>query len=290
MSGLIMSILLKTLRAKNTILGTLSTKRTALAAAKLFTRPRRLPVKSWEVEMENRGRRVAYGSGLSAITWGESERKILLVHGWESRATQVSGFVEDLVKSGYQVIAIDGPAHGQSIGRSANPYMFTKAIHLADEEFGPFAGAIGHSMGGNALATALAEGFECAKTVLISSPSNIENVLMRFADFIGLPSKTKPLFISAVEKEVGKPARALNTSKNIQKSNSEYLIIHDQNDLEIPFSDAEDIASNSDEISLLKTEGFGHRLIIRQPVVWKKVAEFFSSARLHNLDTQRTAA
>ncbi len=78
MSGLIMSILLKTLRAKNTILGTFSPKRTAIAAAKLFTSPRRLPVKSWEVEMENRGRRVAYGSGLSALTWRESERKILL--------------------------------------------------------------------------------------------------------------------------------------------------------------------------------------------------------------------
>lgn len=240
--------------------------------------------------MEKKGKRVCYGSGLSAITWGDSERKILLVHGWESRATQVSGFVEDLVKNGYQVIAIDGPAHGQSIGLSANPYMFTKAIQLANEEFGPFEGAIGHSMGGNALATALAEGFECPKTVLISSPSNIENVLIRFADFIGLPSKTKPLFVSAVEKEVGKPARTLNASENIQKSNSTCLIIHDQNDLEIPFSDAESIAKKRDEISLLKTEGFGHRLIIRQPTVWKKVAEFFGTENFINFDTKAKVA
>ena len=240
--------------------------------------------------MEEKGKRVSYGPGLSAITWGDSERKILLVHGWESRATQVSGFVEDLVKSGYQVIAIDGPAHGQSIGRSANPYMFTKAIQLADEAFGPFEGAIGHSMGGNAIATAFAEGFECPKTVLISSPSNIENVLIRFAEFIGLPSKAKTLFISAVEREVGKPAEALNASENIQKSNSEYLIIHDKHDIEIPFSEAEDIASNSDEISLLETEGFGHRLIIRQPTVWKKVAEFFAAENYSNFDMKGTVA
>ncbi len=206
------------------------------------------------------------------------------------RATQVSGFVHDLVEHGYQVVAIGGPAHGQSVGRSANPSLFTTDIHLADETFGSFEGAIGHSMGGNAIATALAEGFECPKTVLISSPSNIENVLMRFADFIGLPSKTKPFFISAVEREVGKSAEALNAAVNLQKSSSTCLIIHDQNDLEIPLSDAEAIAKKRDEISLVKTEGFGHRLIIRQPTVWKKAAEFFASENVYKSDMEGAAA
>ena len=166
-------------RTKNRALGAIFPSFAAKQARGLFLRPRRYPVKDWEAQMETRGRRMSYSQGLSALAWGESERKVLLVHGWESRATQMSGFVDELVNAGYQVIAIDGPAHGHSQGRRANPYLFAQAVTSAYQTLGPFEGVVGHSMGGNAVATAIAEGIDPSRVVLISSPSSIEGVLQR---------------------------------------------------------------------------------------------------------------
>lgn len=271
-----MNMALALFRARNRILGTLFPSVAASQAKGLFLSPRKFPVKDWEIQMEKRGKRVTYGKGLSALAWGQSERKILLVHGWESRATQMSGFVDGLVNSGYQVIAIDGPAHGHSQGRRANPYVFSQAVASACQQLGPFEGVIGHSMGANAVATAVAEGLEPAKVVLISSPSSIENVLQRFARFVGLPRRSQHRFVRQVELSVGKPSWALNTACNIRNTAAKGLIIHDRADSEIPFSEAEQILNEWQSASLYATDGFGHRAIVRQPLVWKKVVEFMT--------------
>ncbi|MEH6557335.1 MAG: alpha/beta hydrolase [Oceanicoccus sp.] len=91
-------------------------------------------MKSWEEEKEQQGERVSLSNGLSAIKCGNSKQQLLLVHGWESRATQMAGLVDAIVDAGFQVIASDGPAHGHSAGREANPLMFAEAMLQVNEE------------------------------------------------------------------------------------------------------------------------------------------------------------
>jgi len=271
-----MNVALSLFRAKNRMMGTLFPAKAAQHASELFLSPRKFPLKDWEQNMEQRGRRLALDNGLSAIVWGDSARRILLVHGWESRATQMSGFVEALLAADYQVIAVDGPAHGQSSGNRANPYLFSRAVLQVYAKLGPFEGVVGHSMGGNAVATAIAEGLECPKVVLISSPSSIESVLKRFAKFVGLPKNSAHEFVRLVEEAVGKPARALDTAANLRDNTSEGLVIHDMEDREIPYREALEIVKHWKSSSLFSTEGYGHRAIVRQDRVWNKVAEFLA--------------
>lgn len=271
-----MNIALLLFKTKNRVLGTLSPAYAARQARDLFLTPKRYPIKQWEEEMEQRGQRIEAGNGLSAISWGQSERKILIAHGWESRATQMSGFVDVLLEKGFEVIALDGPAHGHSNGSWANPYLFAQAVAHAYKKLGPFEGVIGHSMGGNAVATAISEGMECSKVVLISSPSSIDNVLNRFANFIGLPDSAGRKFIAMVEDKVGKSTHHLNTASNISKGSIKGLIIHDRSDVEIPYEEALEINRYWVNASLFSTEGFGHRAIVRQPIVWEKAANFLA--------------
>jgi esterase/lipase len=272
----IMNIALSLFKAKNRFLGTISPAYAAKQARDLFLTPKRYPIKPWEENMELRGRRINAGFGLSAIVWGKSERRILIAHGWESRATQMSGFVDVLVARGFEVVALDGPAHGHSKGTRANPYLFAKAVAHAHKNLGPFERVIGHSMGGNAIATAMSEGMQCSKVVLISSPSSIDNVLKRFASFIGLPKLSGKQFIAMVEENVGKSTELLNTAENISKLAIKGLVIHDKSDIEIPYTEALEITRNWDGASLFATEGFGHRAIVRQPIVWEKTADFLA--------------
>jgi hypothetical protein len=112
--------------------------------------------------------------------------------------------------------------------------MFAQAVVQANSEIGPFETIIVHSMGGSVVAIALSEGVESKKVVLISSPSSIESVLKRFAKFIGLPTKSTQRFLHLVEEVVGRSVEALNIAKLIQSNSSKGLIIHDQDDIEIP--------------------------------------------------------
>lgn len=273
-----MSIALKVFVTKNKIIGTLFPQKAAESAKTLFLTPRKHPIKAWEEEIEKKGTRLNLSNGLSTISWGDSPRKILLVHGWESRATQVSGFAEKFVEAGFQVIALDGPAHGQSAGKQANPLMFAKAVVQANSELGPFETIIGHSMGGSAVAIALSEGVECKKVVLISSPSSIESVLKRFAKFIGLPNKSTQRFLNLVGENVGRSAESLNIAKLIQSNSSKGLIIHDQDDIEIPYADAKTIEKNWKGAKLISTKGYGHRSILRQKDVWASIMGFVQEA------------
>lgn len=273
-----MNMAFKLFVAKNTLMGTLFPEKAAESAKTLFLTPRKYPMKDWEQALEQKGERITLSNGLSALRWGQSERKILLVHGWESRATQMAGFVEPLVKAGFQVIALDGPAHGHSPGKQANPFMFAQAVQQTDAELGPFEAIIGHSMGGSAVAIALAEGVETKKAVLISSPSSIESVLNRFARFIGLPDKSRQRFVSLIEQKVGRSAESLEIAKLIQSTSSRGLVIHDKQDMEVPYGEAKAIAQNWKGATLLSTHGFGHRSILRQESVWQSIMGFVLEA------------
>ena len=157
-----MNVSMKLFRSKNRLVSTFLPDYSARQARELFFTPRKFPAKPWEEKMEQKGRRIQLGGGLSAIVWGGSNRKVLVVHGWESRATQLSGFVDVLVNQGFEVVALDGPAHGASSGERANPWLFSQAVSQAIQAVGPFEAILGHSMGGNAVATALAQGVECS--------------------------------------------------------------------------------------------------------------------------------
>lgn len=248
----------------------------ARQARELFLTPKKFPIKHWELEMEEKGIRTDAVNGLSTISWGKSDRKVLLVHGWESRATQLSGFVEYLVSAGFQVFAMDGPAHGHSNGTKANPYEFSKAVEYIYEKQGPFEGIIGHSMGAAAVAASMSESVNPNKLVLISSPSSILSVLKRFSKFIGLTSESSKIFIKLIEREVGVPASKLDTANNMVGQQVRGLIIHDEYDVEVPYKDALLINSDWKNSSLITTSGLGHRAIVRNPIIWKKVADFMS--------------
>jgi esterase/lipase len=262
---------------KNQIMGAVLPTKVAESAKKLFLTPRQYPIKTWEEEKEKQGVRVNMSNGLSAIKWGESKRRILLVHGWESRATQMAGYVDGIVAAGFEVFALDGPAHGHSAGTKANPLMFAKAVIQANKEIGPFDAIVGHSMGGSAVAIALSEGVTCNKVVLISSPSSIAGVLKRFARYIGLPKKSTENFIHKISDNVGRSAESLNVAELIKSVSSQGLIIHDQDDIEVPHSEALAIKENWKGSRLLSTKGYGHRWIIRQSDVWDSILKFIKS-------------
>ncbi|RUR09439.1 alpha/beta hydrolase [Legionella sp. km772] len=85
----------------------------------------------------------------------DNAKKILVTHGWLSRAAYMVRVIRALHREGYDVYAIDFPAHGEAKGMQL-PWTDASAIirHVLNEH-GPFYGALGHSFGGSMLLNTL---------------------------------------------------------------------------------------------------------------------------------------
>lgn len=264
------------LRMKNRILGYISPETVAKQNAKMFLSPRTHGMKDWEHEAEKQGERLCFGDSLSAIRWGKSDKRILIMHGWESRATQMFGIANMLARRGFEVIAIDAPKHGHSKGEKSDPVAFANAITAADKAFGPFYGAVGHSMGATALAIARKNGTNLGKYALISSPACILDTLKAFAGYMGLSEQCTELFVQKVEQEVGRPAKELDVGDLLQEHDEESLLVHAKDDREIPYQSMERISGKLAKVKTLSPPDLGHRKIVRDENVAISLHGFFA--------------
>ena len=133
--------MLASIRLFFAILGRVSPAVAGRLAAKLFSRPTRHRRPDRERELIARGTPVPLPDGLSATAWGAGPT-VLLVHGWEGRGAQLGAFVDPFVAAGYRVVALDGPAHGDSSGRTTTGPEFAQAIARTREEIGPLAAIV----------------------------------------------------------------------------------------------------------------------------------------------------
>lgn len=266
------------LRIKNRYLGKVLPNLVAQQNASMFLSPRKFPMKEWEETAEKLGTRISFSKELSAIRWGSSDKRILLMHGWEGRATQMYSIAAPLVELGYEVIAIDGPKHGQSKGEKANPVEFANAIVDADKAFGPFHGALGHSMGACALAMAYEKGTNLGRYTLVASPACVHDVLKGFAWFMGLSTGVASKFIEKIESIVGRSSKDLDVGRMLQFHDQEKLLVHAKDDLEIPYHSMVHIRDQLKNVRSISPKGLGHRKIMRDQDTIQRIVTFMSQA------------
>ncbi|MGV8918785.1 MAG: alpha/beta fold hydrolase [Pseudomonas sp.] len=250
------------IRGVNGTLGRLAPRTVAAKMRLVFTTPRNLPPREWELPLLGRAERVTLRFGLSALRWG-SGPTVLLMHGWEGRPTQFASLIEALVAAGYSAVALDGPGHGHSPGHEAHVVLFARALLEASGELPPLRAVIGHSMGGASALLATQMGLRCDTLVSIAAPGRILGVLRGFARMVGLPPMARSSFIRQFEKEVGMAASALDVSR--YELNMPGLIVHAEDDNMVPFSESELIHEAWFDSRLLRLKSGGHQRVLADP-------------------------
>lgn len=124
-------------------------------------------------------------------------KKILITHGWVSRAAYMVRLSNTLHQQGYEVYAIDFPAHGEAKGLQL-PWMDAVAIIQSTlNKYGPFHGVVGHSFGGSMLLNTLNIAgqlrdwkLDCKpeRAILIASPTQMRNPIRHAAKRLKLSS------------------------------------------------------------------------------------------------------
>ncbi|MEQ8926181.1 MAG: alpha/beta hydrolase [Fulvivirga sp.] len=202
------------------------------------------------------------GKQVQVYEWGEG-KPVLFVHGWMGRATQFRKFVPLFTENGYKVVAFDATGHGQSDGSSSHLMEFVGIIEQLQNNYRKFEMIVGHSLGGVASFHAALAGIS-NKLVLISSPTVGSQILEEFRNKIGASEKMLPYFEDRIITNYGKTFEEYSISHNISRlRNTELLIIHDINDREAPYTNAELVHKLYPLSKMMTTEGNGHTRILK---------------------------
>jgi len=264
-------------------IGPLFPKQAAKIAYKLFSTPRIRAQHRKSDSLIEKAKVFDFmyaGRLLKAYEWGSGDKIVLLIHGWESRGTALRSFVPDLIKQGFKVVAIDGPAHGNSYGKQTNLLHFGGAIRAIINQVGNVHSIIAHSFGGASTVftlSNLAPEIQIDRLVLIAVPSALKRVIDHYVNFVRLPQSVHKELNKIFENIIGRPLHEVDVSKaNDSVQVNKTLLVHDREDKVVPFTASESIAENWDNISFLITEGYGHYNLIKNPVVVDRVVCFIS--------------
>jgi pimeloyl-ACP methyl ester carboxylesterase len=225
------------------------------------------------------------GRRLAAWRWG-SGPAVLLLHGWGGRASQMTSFVPGIVAAGLSAVAVDAPGHGDSEGTRTTLLEFADALGALAAVSGPAVGALGHSLGGVAVALAAARGqIEVPRLALVATAANPERYYYEHLARLGVPASRRGLMLRLFERGLGVTWPEFFVPSLVRKLNRPVLVIHDRDDREVPAEDARAIVAASPKTELLTTEGLGHRRILRHAQAVERAVEFFAPRPLAGAHT-----
>jgi esterase/lipase len=197
---------------------------------------------------------------------------VFLLHGWSGRPTQLGGLVTALNQAGFDCTLPTAPGHRAGDPKSSSLKDFAEFAQWMYCHHGPFDAAIGHSLGGAALLLSRRSDVPWIKTIAIASFGETERVFHAFVQQSGLPQRYVNRLLDRVEMELGASPRGY--SPHLAPFPGPTLLIHDQEDEEVPFSDAEILVNHLPHVRLVATRGLGHRKILWRPETWEAVVGY----------------
>src|SRR4030066_734792 len=171
-----------------------------LYAIKLFRTPIRFKTPARENMMaDSAQKKLVIISDLNkkvmVYSYGYSKRKVLLIHGWSGRGTQLFKIADKLLENGFMTISFDAPAHGKSTGKTTMMNEFVQTARFLEKEFGPFEIALGHSLGGMAVLNGVKQGLNIKKAIVIGAGDVITDIIKQFVAKLEL----KPIIVNKIK-------------------------------------------------------------------------------------------
>jgi pimeloyl-ACP methyl ester carboxylesterase len=207
-------------------------------------------------------------------TYGYSKRKVLLVHGWSGRGTQLYKIADKLLENGFMTISFDAPAHGKSSGKTTMMTEFIATAKYLEAKYGPFEVAIGHSLGGMTVLNSIQRFLKVKKAIIIGSGDIITDIMIGFISKLELSLKLVDKMKYFFQKKFSEDIDNYSGSVAALHVKIPTLVIHDTEDKEVPVSCAYNIRKNLENGEILITNGLGHTRILKDNFVVERIINF----------------
>jgi len=246
-----------------------------------FTLPgRRVEVRPAEQDTHRRAvteQLTVNGKTVVAYRWGTGERPVLLLHGWRSRASRFSEFIDALEAVGLSPISFDAPGNGDSSGRTTTIMEYQEIIAQLQFRYGEFESVIAHSFGVLSAFSALRNGLQARTFVAIAGPSNFGFLVDGFCYQLGLNPRVKASLRRRLERklfpEIGDIWSTFDARGFAPEISIPILLIHDRQDARVPFAQGELLkTAYGSQLEFVPTTGLGHGLLAVPAVVQNAIA------------------
>lgn len=198
----------------------------------------------------------------------------MLVHGWQGRQSDLMGISSLLIDAGYTVWSPDLPGHGVSAGERLSIPLAAAVLHSLEALAGPFALAVGHSIGGACVVQALEQGLSAERIVLLATPTHYGHYVRLMARQAGLEEDEDAILLQ-LESLIGLHPDQIDMARQAANMSRPVLLVHSADDGVVPFDGAKAVASIWPGAEWLLVDGLGHYAeFLNDPVVLAKVAAF----------------
>ncbi len=215
---------------------------------------------------------------IKTYTWENSGEKVLLIHGWSGRGTQLYNIAELLHNEGYHVVTYDAPAHGKSSGKTTNILQMIATISFLDKSINGFDYLIGHSFGAMAIYNYCKSPNSVKKIITIGAADNMRKIFDNYILSLGLQQIISDRMTRYFEKKLSVKIGNYSPFVAVKKIQIPTLILHDENDYDVPVMCADNIAKHHPNATLIKTKGLGHRRILRDENVLQHIKSFIQQS------------
>ncbi len=213
---------------------------------------------------------------LQCYRWGKGPQ-CLFVHCWGGRGTQPEAMIRQLVQSGFSVVSFDHPAHGLSSGTWAEQMRMAQATAAVIHDVGPIDTLIAHSSGVAATAIALRDyELDVQRLVSISSLTDCAWFINVIGSYLGISTQTVAKARARIDANYAQPVGwdTLSIPHMLAHLKIPMLLVHDRDDMEIPFEHALKIQQTLQHAELIATSGLGHRRILKDGAVIDQITRF----------------
>ena len=261
---------------------TLSPSLAGRLALLMFLKPPRRKLENADAPILALAQRSSVRCGSDTFTvwrWAHPGPAVVLLHGWGSHAARFANFVAPLRDAGFSVIGIDAPAHGNSPGQFSDLPRFRDSLLEVLRMHEPIHAVVGHSLGGAAVLTVLAETADHhpKKICLFGVPSDMDYILESFAMMLGLKPPALQSLRALFAARFGHPAKAVSVAAAVPSVRIPVLVVHDEDDNVAPIAQGEAMASAIPGAMLWRTRGFGHSGALRDAATIQRVVEFLKT-------------
>ncbi|MDN3582736.1 alpha/beta fold hydrolase [Mucilaginibacter flavus] len=206
----------------------------------------------------------------NGFIWGDGSKKVLITHGWGSKAIDFDEVITGLkTLNDVQIIAFDAPGNASSEGELSNLLLFAKGVKAVINTYGTPDVMIGHSLGAMANVIAINEtGIKPELQISIAPLIRLKENFIATMDAAEVPASAQNKFFEAFE-ELFKLKAADFNLVDLYKSDAaiQHWLAFDREDKISPYSFLQEFLSKYPSIETKEYAGLGHERIIKDAVV-----------------------
>lgn len=202
----------------------------------------------------------------NGFKWGTGEKKILVTHGWSSKAADFSVLIASLLEnSEVQVIAFDAPGNGSSEAQLSNLLLYIEAIKAIVSECGAPHIVIGHSLGAMANMIALQQLRLIPELLISIAPViRLQALFNNIMNGANVPGQVQEEFFVSFEATFQIPVTEYNLDTYYQLDNQlKHWIAYDEDDHMVDSRYLKEFLSSRPFIEATNYKGTGHEKLIR---------------------------